>query len=67
MKLLESDIAKVAAYRVISIIITCIFTYFYFGELAKSLAFTLGLTFILTITHYVFEKWWNKIKISVKK
>jgi|TARA_R110001583_G_scaffold46283_1_gene145350 uncharacterized membrane protein len=65
MKFIESDIAKVAAYRVISIIITCIFTYFYFGELAKSLAFTLGLMFILTIAHYVFEKWWNKI--SVKK
>jgi uncharacterized membrane protein len=65
--MLESDIAKVAVYRVISIIITCIFTFFYFGELAKSLVFTLSLMFILTIVHYIFEKMWNRISRNVKK
>ncbi len=65
MKLLESDITKVAVYRIISVIITCLFTFTYFGELGKSLEFTFWLMFILTFAHYIFEKWWNKI--SVKK
>ncbi len=55
-----NDLTKVISYRVLSLITTLIISMMYFGEIKKSLPFTIILMSALTILHYIFEKIWNR-------
>jgi uncharacterized membrane protein len=54
-------LAKVIAWRTISILLTLVITYMYVGSIAHSLILTTILTFIMTFTHFIFEILWDKL------
>lgn len=63
---------KVFVWRLVSIPISLIATYFYTGEFRTSLSLTAILTIVLTSCQYVYEKMWrlylsNRVKRFIDK
>lgn len=58
----KEAVAKVMFWRiVISIPLTTLVTYLYYGELFKAVGFVVLMNVIVTIVHFIFEKVWPKI------
>jgi len=55
-------IIKVILWRAVSIVITMILILCMTGDVRQATWFTLILHTILTVTHYIFENIWNRIK-----
>jgi uncharacterized membrane protein len=56
---MNERIKKVVAWRVISVSVGSIISYWYLGEFRKSLELTIMLTIIMTTLHYFFERFWE--------
>jgi len=52
---------KVITWRVLSFVICGLVSWWYLGELRRSLTLTVILTLLMTAIHYFFEKLWEKI------
>ena len=56
---MKKTVYKVLAWRLISILITLVSVWFWTGDIKEATGFTLVLHFVLTMSHYVFEKTWE--------
>ena len=55
----KEAVAKVIFWRfIISIPLSTVITYYYFGHLFKAVAFVVLMNAIMTVTHFAFEKFW---------
>lgn len=50
---------KAISYRIISFALALIFAYLWFGDLTKSITFTIISAFLSTVVYYFHEKWWD--------
>ena len=58
----KEAVSKVLFWRIIiSIPLTTIVTYLYYGQIFKAIAFVILMNIIMTIAHFGFEKVWPKI------
>jgi uncharacterized membrane protein len=51
---------KVLVWRVISTLFGWVISYAYLDNVTKSLELSVVIGVIMTVVHYVFEKWWEK-------
>ena len=56
----EQRLKKVILWRICSVSITLLTTWFYTGSIKEACAFTMLLHVILVASHYVFETLWEK-------
>ena len=53
-------IKKVVVWRIISTIVATVISYWYLGEIKKSIELTAILTVVMTTLHYFYEEFWER-------
>ena len=57
---MNDRIKKVVVWRKISTIVATVGSYWYLGEIKKSIELTAILTVVMTILHYFYEEFWER-------
>ena len=57
---MNDRIKKVVVWRIISTIVATVVSYWYLGEIKKSIELTAILTVVMTILHYLYEEFWER-------
>jgi|TARA_B100000085_G_scaffold239516_1_gene229504 uncharacterized membrane protein len=57
---MNDRIKKVVVWRIISTIVATIVSYWYLGEIKKSIELTAILTVVMTTLHYFYEEFWER-------
>ena len=57
---MNDRIKKVIVWRIISTIVATIVSYWYLGEIKKSIELTAILTVVMTTLHYFYEEFWER-------
>ena len=55
----DKIVTKVILWRIISFTLATIVTYIFIGQLRSSIYLSLVINALITIVHYIFEKWWE--------
>jgi uncharacterized membrane protein len=58
---MNDKVKKVITWRVLSTLCGWIISYFYIGNILKSLELTIVIGIVMTIIHYFFEIWWDSL------
>jgi uncharacterized membrane protein len=56
---MNDKIKKVVVWRIISTIVATVISYWYLGEIKKSIELTAILTVVMTTLHYFYEGFWE--------
>lgn len=56
---MNNRIKKVILWRILSTIIALLITYFFLGQIHKTVEVVATLTITMTILHYHYERWWE--------
>ena len=59
---MNDRIKKVIVWRILSTIVATVISYWYLGEIKKSIELTAILTVVMTILHYFYEQAWENNK-----
>ena len=57
---MNDKIKKVVVWRIISTIVATVISYWYLGEIKKSIELTAILTIVMTTLHYFYEEFWER-------
>ena len=57
---MNDRIKKVVVWRIISTIVATVVSYWYLGEIKKSIELTAILTVVMTTLHYFYEEFWER-------
>ena len=57
---MNDRIKKVVVWRIISTIVATVISYWYLGEIRKSIELTAILTVVMTTLHYFYEEFWER-------
>ena len=57
---MNDKIKKVVVWRIISTIVATVVSYWYLGEIKKSIELTAILTVVMTTLHYFYEEFWER-------
>ena len=57
---MNDRIKKVVVWRIISTIVATVISYWYLGEIKKSIELTAILTIVMTTLHYFYEEFWER-------
>ena len=57
---MNDKIKKVVVWRSISSIVATVISYWYLGEIRKSIELTAILTVVMTTLHYFYEEFWER-------
>ena len=57
---MNNKVKKVVVWRIISTIVATIISYWYLGEIKKSIELTAILTVVMTTLHYFYEEFWER-------
>ena len=57
---MNDRIKKVVVWRIISTIVATVVSYWYLGEIKKSIELTAILTIVMTTLHYFYEEFWER-------
>ena len=57
---MNDRIKKVVVWRIISTIVATVISYWYLGEIKKSIELTAILTVVMTTLHYFYEEFWER-------
>ena len=57
---MNDKIKKVVVWRIISTIVATVISYWYLGEIKKSIELTAILTVVKTTLHYFYEEFWER-------
>jgi|TARA_R100000988_G_scaffold44847_1_gene22172 uncharacterized membrane protein len=57
---MNDRIKKVIVWRIISTIVATVVSYWYLGEIKKSIELTAILTVVMTTLHYFYEEFWER-------
>jgi|TARA_R100000742_G_C4195704_1_gene26375 uncharacterized membrane protein len=57
---MNDKIKKVVVWRIISTIVATVISYWYLGEIKKSIELTAILTVVMTTLHYFYEGFWER-------
>tara|TARA_A100001515_G_scaffold78889_1_gene62648 strand:- start:378 stop:560 length:183 start_codon:yes stop_codon:yes gene_type:complete len=57
---MNDKIKKVVVWRIISTIVATVISYWYLGEIKKSIELTAILTVVMTTLHYFYEEFWER-------
>jgi uncharacterized membrane protein len=57
---MNDKIKKVVVWRIISTIVATVISYWYLGEIRKSIELTAILTVVMTTLHYFYEEFWER-------
>jgi len=57
---MNDKVKKVVVWRIISTIVATIISYWYLGEIKKSIELTAILTVVMTTLHYFYEEFWER-------
>ena len=58
--IMNDKVKKVVVWRIISTIVATIISYWYLGEIKKSIELTAILTVVMTTLHYFYEEFWER-------
>ena len=56
---MNDKVKKVVVWRIISTIVATVISYWYLGEIKKSIELTAILTVVMTTLHYLYEGFWD--------
>jgi uncharacterized membrane protein len=56
---MNDKVKKVVIWRIISTIVATVISYWYLGEIKKSIELTAILTVVMTTLHYFYEGFWD--------
>ena len=56
---MNDKVKKVVVWRIISTIVATVISYWYLGEIKKSIKLTAILTVVMTTLHYFYEGFWD--------
>jgi len=56
---MNDKVKKVVVWRIISTIVATVISYWYLGEIKKSIELTAILTVVMTTLHYFYEEFWD--------
>jgi uncharacterized membrane protein len=56
---MNDKVKKVVVWRIISTIVATVISYWYLGEIKKSIELTAILTVVMTTLHYFYEGFWD--------
>lgn len=57
---MNNKVKKVVVWRIISTIVATVISYWYLGEIKKSIELTAILTVVMTTLHYFYEEFWER-------
>jgi len=57
---MNDKVKKVVVWRIISTIVATVISYWYLGEIKKSIELTAILTVVMTTLHYFYEEFWER-------
>ena len=56
---MNDKVKEVVVWRIISTIVATVISYWYLGEIKKSIELTAILTVVMTTLHYFYEGFWD--------